>query len=85
MTALAERLLEREVLFKEDLVELLGERQWESKALEGVQGSANVDAAENEADATDAPAVAGTTDGSGDDAQETPDPDSAVDPDENAA
>ena len=32
LTALAERLLDREVLFKEDLVELLGERPWAEKA-----------------------------------------------------
>ena len=31
LTALAERLLDREVLFKEDLVELLGERPWDPK------------------------------------------------------
>ena len=36
LTALAERLLEREVIFKEDLVDLLGERQWESKTLDAV-------------------------------------------------
>ena len=36
LTALAERLLEREVIFKEDLVDLLGQRQWESKTLDAV-------------------------------------------------
>ena len=33
---MAERLLEREVIFKEDLVDLLGQRQWESKTLDAV-------------------------------------------------
>jgi len=32
LNALAERLLEREVLFKEDLIELLGPRAWELEA-----------------------------------------------------
>ncbi len=36
LTALAERLLEREVIFKEDLIDLLGERQWESKTLDAL-------------------------------------------------
>ena len=40
LTALAERLLEREVIFKEDLVDLLGERQWESKSLEALPEAA---------------------------------------------
>ena len=32
LKALSERLLEREVLFKEDLIELLGPRAWEQEA-----------------------------------------------------
>ncbi len=40
LTALAERLLDREVLFKEDLIELLGERPWGEKEVPAAESDA---------------------------------------------
>ena len=44
LNALAERLLDREVLFKEDLVELLGERPWDPKPAETAETAETVGA-----------------------------------------
>lgn len=52
LTALAERLLDREVLFKEDLVELLGERPWDPKPVETADAA---DAEETSSDDGSAP------------------------------
>ena len=53
LTALAERLLEREVIFKEDLVDLLGERQWESKTLDAVPEAPAVEPAKDGEEASE--------------------------------
>ena len=89
LTALAERLLDREVLFKEDLVELLGERPWgekETKTSVAKAPAASDAEAGPEAAAEGALPVenadSGTTDGEGDEAPKASD---EAAPDESAA
>ena len=84
LTALAERLLEREVIFKEDLVDLLGERQWESKTLDAVPEAATVETAKEGEEASDS--IAETAD-SPEESKGTaePDGDASADGGESAA
>ena len=76
LTALAERLLDREVLFKEDLIELLGVRPWDPEpevkdASDGAEAEGAAEAAEEQA--SEQPS------------EEAPEGGSASEPDENAA
>ena len=81
---MAERLLEREVIFKEDLVDLLGERQWESKTLDAVPEAPAVEPAKDGEEAAESTAekAASSEESKG---QSEPDADAPTDGGESAA
>ncbi len=95
LTALAERLLDREVLFKEDLIELLGERPWGEKEVPAAEPDAALPEGEDAAspEAAEATPAASTADNTKEapsetEADATPSDDAAGDTgtaDENAA